>query len=642
MQLVDGEPCPLLWAKQLLAAPASPLLLLGEPGGTEGYSLSPRLLHELRSCDNQVQPSAQQMIAQLCSLAKAIHPGPVACAGLLTHRPSARPAPPLPRPLLRSKRIHDGIKVVVITLAHRADRRVEPLVGSPASLAALRHAGLEVEVLRASCYCERDALEQYGRLPSFFGDLWAEFRRYEGADKPLDSEEEEELLDYVNENYNHGAERLVDPDDGDLAGYLRDTNWPGATSCAMSHLRALVKSALDGHQFTLICEDDAVIPTEVAKKRGWCEGCEGKLCFCPTAWVCCVQEAVELMRRAPHLDLLYLGVGEAFEPHGEEILAADSDSEDDLGGITELGYTWCAEAILYARSALEDVLALSLHERLWAQDETIPHLYSRKPSGIPASWHRCNVLASSAVGWRELPRKTWRRAGSSSWSSLKRSWMAASRWPGDLPTPRSCSQASLERPERLEPTVASAASTRCGETGQRALLGKASEAHSSLLPLDASGSEERRPAKAAKPCRPEAKPDMRPSVVLRLKQLHQACRVCDVGAVQRSLEEGAPANGRDESGWAALHYSAFAGSAEATLLLLESSGDCNAVLPDLSTPLMLAVDEGHLAVAKLLLQYGALTKCKDEDGFTALARCEPSVKEEFRIMVSGEEARQAR
>ena len=23
--------------------------------------------------------------------------------------------------------------------------------------------------------------------------------------------------------------------------------------------------------------------------RGWCEGCEGKLCFCPTAWVCCVR-----------------------------------------------------------------------------------------------------------------------------------------------------------------------------------------------------------------------------------------------------------------------------------------------------------------------------------------------------------------
>eukprot|EP00434_Breviolum_minutum_P014960 symbB.v1.2.013191.t1/scaffold927.1/size151520/11 len=98
---------------------------------------------------------------------------------------------------------------------------------------------------------------------------------------------------------------------------------------------------------------------------------------------------------------------------------------------------------------------------------------------------------------------------------------------------------------------------------------------------------------------------------------------------------GAPVNGWDESGWTALHYSAFAGSLEATRLLLESQGDCNAVLPDLSTPLMLAVDEAHLPVAKLLLQHGALSKCKDEDGFTALARCDQSVKEEFRILVSG-------
>eukprot|EP00913_Durusdinium_trenchii_P034795 g32549.t1 len=87
-------------------------------------------------------------------------------------------------------------------------------------------------------------------------------------------------------------------------------------------------------------------------------------------------------------------------------------------------------------------------------------------------------------------------------------------------------------------------------------------------------------------------------------------------------------------------------------MLLENQGDCNSVLPDLSTPLMLAVDEdrtdprrssgpnggvAHLSVAKLLLQHGALSKCKDEDGFTALARCDPSVKEEFRILVSGAE-----
>eukprot|EP00439_Symbiodinium_sp_Y106_P076881 s334_g15.t4 len=75
-----------------------------------------------------------------------------------------------------------------------------------------------------------------------------------------------------------------------------------------------------------------------------------------------------------------------------------------------------------------------------------------------------------------------------------------------------------------------------------------------------------------------------------------------------------------------LSRSAFAGSQEVTQLLLEHQADPNVVLPDLSTPLMLAVDEAHLPVAQLLLQHGALTKCKDEDGFTALARCDPGLR----------------
>ncbi len=88
-------------------------------------------------------------------------------------------------------------EVAVITLAHRGDRRIDPLVAGPSALAAMQKAGFEkqrggygetwtkrqaivsyninltrlrqslvnlpgfdVEVLRASCYCERDAVEQ--------------------------------------------------------------------------------------------------------------------------------------------------------------------------------------------------------------------------------------------------------------------------------------------------------------------------------------------------------------------------------------------------------------------------------------------------------------------------------------------------
>lgn len=399
------------WASQILAVATAAaqrgdaLLWLSNPpdwgrlpagyAGCCGYMLSPSFLHRLKTLlpTLQVQPT-DQLLARLHRLAMDHSQRPVACAQMVTGS-SIHQSAPCPSTSLHPGRCHSGVKVVVITLAHRGDRRVDPLVGGPSALKAMREAGFDVEVLRASCYCERDAVDQYGRLPCFFDHKhWGYFQRYEGAARALDSEEEEDLLEYLNDNYEHGAERLADPEDGDLAGYLRDSNWPGATSCAMSHIRGLIKAALEGYEFALVFEDDAVIPTSVATTRGWCEACEGQLCFCPSAWAFCVQEAVDLMRRAPQLDLLYLGVGEAFEPPGphEGILAEESD--DDLGGVTEMGYTWCAEAILYARSALEDVLALKLHERIWAQDETIPHLYSQKP------WNPRFMESLKSVGFK--------------------------------------------------------------------------------------------------------------------------------------------------------------------------------------------------------------------------------------------------
>ncbi|CAE8708978.1 unnamed protein product, partial [Polarella glacialis] len=119
-----------------------------------------------------------------------------------------------------------------------------------------------------------------------------------------------------------------------------------------------------------------------------------------------------------------------------------------------------------------------------------------------------------------------------------------------------------------------------------------------------------------------------------LRKLHEACRSSDLETVRGCLMQGAPVDGRDEHGWAALHYSAAAGSVEVCQLLLSFHADANAVLPDLSTPLMLAAEEAHLPVAKLLLASGALSKCKDEDGFTAAVRCDGSVQAEFKQLVS--------
>jgi len=118
------------------------------------------------------------------------------------------------------------------------------------------------------------------------------------------------------------------------------------------------------------------------------------------------------------------------------------------------------------------------------------------------------------------------------------------------------------------------------------------------------------------------------------KRLLDAARLGDIVEVRAALAEHAPVNVNDEHGWSPLHFSAHGGQVEITRLLLDHQGDANATMHDLSTPLMLAVEEGHIGVARLLLEEGALTKCKDEDGFTAMRRCDMNVKEEFRRLIA--------
>jgi len=85
----------------------------------------------------------------------------------------------------------------------------------------------------------------------------------------------------------------------------------------------------------------------------------------------------------------------------------------------------------------------------------------------------------------------------------------------------------------------------------------------------------------------------------------------------------------DEHGWAALHYAASGGHTEACKVLLEFKANMEVLLPDRSTPLMLAAEEAQISVIRLLLEHGASTKCRDEDGFTVLERCDPEVVQEF-------------
>lgn len=116
-------------------------------------------------------------------------------------------------------------------------------------------------------------------------------------------------------------------------------------------------------------------------------------------------------------------------------------------------------------------------------------------------------------------------------------------------------------------------------------------------------------------------------------RLVEAARSGDADTVRSCLLQGAAADTCDDHGWAALHYSAAAGHLEVCRVLVEFGCDVNALLPDRSTPLMLAAEEAQMPIAQLLLDKSALIACKDDIGFTALDRCDARVWEEFASFV---------
>jgi len=126
------------------------------------------------------------------------------------------------------------------------------------------------------------------------------------------------------------------------------------------------------------------------------------------------------------------------------------------------------------------------------------------------------------------------------------------------------------------------------------------------------------------------------SVLLLPERLAEAARHGDVEMINDCISElpdGAPVSVKDKYGWTSLHYAAQGGYFEVCQLLLEARGDANAELPDFSTPIMLAVEEGNIPVAELLLQHGARTRSKDEAGFTAMDRCAPEALLQFKSCV---------
>ncbi|AZP13630.1 ankyrin repeat domain-containing protein [Undibacterium parvum] len=73
-------------------------------------------------------------------------------------------------------------------------------------------------------------------------------------------------------------------------------------------------------------------------------------------------------------------------------------------------------------------------------------------------------------------------------------------------------------------------------------------------------------------------------------------------AVTQLLDAGAEVN---QPGWAALHYAAINGDLKIIALLLEHAAYIDAISPNKTTPLMMAVRSGKLAAVQLLLDEGA-------------------------------------
>lgn len=126
------------------------------------------------------------------------------------------------------------------------------------------------------------------------------------------------------------------------------------------------------------------------------------------------------------------------------------------------------------------------------------------------------------------------------------------------------------------------------------------------------------------------------SVLLLPERMAEAARNGDAKMMRQCIADlpaGASVCEKDTYGWCPMHYAASGGHIEVCQLLLEARGDANVELPDFSTPIMLAVEEGNIPVAQLLLQHGARTRSKDEAGFTVMDRCAPGALQEFKECV---------
>jgi ankyrin repeat protein len=91
--------------------------------------------------------------------------------------------------------------------------------------------------------------------------------------------------------------------------------------------------------------------------------------------------------------------------------------------------------------------------------------------------------------------------------------------------------------------------------------------------------------------------------------------LANLAAVNKLIDAGAEVN---QPGWAALHYAALAGDLKVITVLLEHAAYIDALSPNKTTPLMMAVRSGKLAAVQLLLDEGADANLINNMGLSAL------------------------
>ncbi|TWI60418.1 hypothetical protein IP91_05113 [Pseudoduganella lurida] len=116
----------------------------------------------------------------------------------------------------------------------------------------------------------------------------------------------------------------------------------------------------------------------------------------------------------------------------------------------------------------------------------------------------------------------------------------------------------------------------------------------------------------------QARPALDDDTLAFARRVFQAARAGNAAELGPLLDQGFPANLRNEKGDSLLMLASYHGQEDATRVLLEHGADPELQNDAGQSPLMGAAFKGNLAIAKLLLEHGAQPDGPGPDGKTPL------------------------